>query len=83
MRRYGKIFADSREGVRQVKFEENLKKLETIVDGMESGQMNLDAMIKAFEDGRKLVTQCRKDLESVQLRIEKVTKGGEIAELEI
>ena len=50
---------------------------------MESGQMNLDAMIKAFEDGRKLVTQCRKDLESVQLRIEKVTKGGEIAKLEI
>lgn len=66
-----------------MKFEENLKKLETIIDGMESGQMNLDAMIKAFEDGRKLVTQCRKDLESVQLRIEKVTKGGEIAELEI
>ena len=66
-----------------MKFEENLKKLETIVDGMESGQMNLDAMIKAFEDGRTLVTQCRKDLESVQLRIEKVTKGGEIAELEI
>ena len=66
-----------------MKFEENLKKLETIVDGMESGQMNLHAMIKAFEDGRKLVTQCRKDLESVQLRIEKVTKGGEIAELEI
>ena len=83
MRRYGKISANGREGAQQVKFEENLKKLETIVDGMESGQMNLDAMIKAFEDGRKLVTQCRKDLESVQLRIEKVTKGGEIAELEI
>ena len=66
-----------------MKFEDNLKKLETIVDGMESGQMNLDAMIKAFEDGRKLVSECRKDLESVRQRIEKVTKGGEIAELEI
>ncbi|MBQ5794890.1 MAG: exodeoxyribonuclease VII small subunit [Kiritimatiellae bacterium] len=66
-----------------MKFEDNLKKLETIVDGMESGQMNLDAMIKAFEDGRKLVSECRKDLESVRQRIEKVTKGGEIAEMEI
>ena len=66
-----------------MKFEDNLKKLEAIVDGMESGQMNLDAMIKAFEDGRKLVKECRKDLESVQWRIEKVTKSGEIAELEI
>ena len=72
-----------REGALQVKFEENLRKLEDIVDGMESGQMNLDAMIKAFEDGRKLVAECRKDLESVRQRIEKVTKGGEIAELEI
>lgn len=66
-----------------MKFEDNLKKLEAIVDEMESGQMNLDAMIKAFEDGRKLVKECRKDLEGVQQRIEKVTKSGEIAELEI
>jgi exodeoxyribonuclease VII small subunit len=54
-----------------VKFEDNLKKLESIVDGMESGQMNLDDMIKAFENGRKLAAECRKDLESVQQRIEK------------
>ena len=59
-----------------MKFEDNLKKLEAIVDEMESGQMNLDAMIKAFEDGRKLVKECRKDLEGVQQRIEKVTKSG-------
>lgn len=66
-----------------MKFEDNLKKLESIVDGMESGQMNLDDMIKAFENGRKLAAECRKDLESVQQRIEKVTKGGEIAEMPI
>ena len=66
-----------------MKFEDNLKKLEGIVDVMESGKMNLDEMLKAFEDGRKLVSECRRDLESVQQRIEKVTKGGETAELEI
>lgn len=66
-----------------MKFEDNLKKLEGIVDAMESGKMNLDDMIKSFEDGRKLVAECRKDLESVQQRIEKVTKGGELAEMEI
>jgi exodeoxyribonuclease VII small subunit len=66
-----------------MKFEDNLKKLEGIVDGMESGKMNLDEMIRSFEDGRRLVAECRKDLESVQQRIEKVTKGGEIAGLEI
>ena len=30
----------------------------------------------AFEDGRKLVDECQKDLESIRQRIEKVTKGG-------
>lgn len=45
--------------------------------------MNLDEMIKSFEEGRKLVSECRKDLESVRLRIEKVTKGGDVAGFEI
>ena len=38
--------------------------------------MNLDEMIKAFEEGRKLVTECQKDLDSIRQRIEKVTKDG-------
>ena len=36
-------------------FEDNLKKLEQLVAKMESGDMKLDDMIKAFEEGRKLV----------------------------
>lgn len=59
-----------------MKFEDNLKKLEGLVDKMESGEMNLDEMIKAFEEGRKLVTECQKDLDSIRQRIEKVTKDG-------
>lgn len=57
-------------------FEENLKALEALVAKMESGGMPLDDMIKSFEAGRKLVDQCAKDLESIRLRIEKVTKVG-------
>ena len=59
-----------------MKFEDNIKKLEGLVAKMESGEMNLDEMIKAFEDGRTLVAECQKDLESIRLRIEKVTKDG-------
>ena len=59
-----------------MKFEDNLKTLEGLVAKMESGAMNLDEMIKAFEEGRKLVTECQKDLESIRQRIEKVTKSG-------
>ena len=60
-----------------MKFEDNLKKLEGLVGKMESGEMNLDEMIKAFEEGRKLVAECQQDLDSIRQRIEKVTKSGE------
>ena len=66
-----------------MKFEDNLKKLEGLVGKMESGEMNLDEMIKAFEEGRKLVTDCQKDLDSIRQRIEKVTKDGQVAPLEV
>lgn len=63
-----------------MKFEDNLKKLEGLVAKMESGEMNLDEMIKSFEEGRKLVADCQKDLESIRLRIEKVTQDGTVGE---
>ena len=66
-----------------MKFEDNLKKLEGLVGKMESGEMNLDEMIKAFEDGRKLVAECQKDLDSIRQRIEKVTKDGSVEEMKI
>ena len=66
-----------------MKFEDNLKKLEGLVAKMESGEMNLDEMIKSFEEGRKLVAGCQKDLESIRLRIEKVTQGGSVEPLKV
>ena len=66
-----------------MKFEDNLKQLEELVAKMESGGLDLDAMIKSFEEGRKLVETCQKDLESIKLRIEKVTKSGTVEPMEI
>lgn len=59
-----------------MKFEENLGSLEKIVRRMESGEMKLDEMIAAFEEGRALVKTCQDDLESIRLKIEKVTSSG-------
>ena len=55
------------------KFEESLDRLEAIVAEMESGELSLDAMMKKFEEGRKLTQFCTKELESIRQRIEKVT----------
>lgn len=66
-----------------MKFEENLKKLETLVTKMEGGELNLDEMIKAFEEGRALVKTCQDDLEAIRLKIEKVTKSGSVEPLNV
>lgn len=63
-----------------MKFEEALKTLEALVDRMEAGGLSLDETIKCYEEGRKLVETCQKELKSVQARIEKVTKSGEVEE---
>ena len=63
-----------------MKFEDNLKRLEALVAKMESGELGLDDMIAAFERGRKLAEECQKELDAIRLRIEKVTKSGEVEE---
>ena len=57
------------------KFEEALARLEKIVSEMESGDLQLDDMLKKFEEGRKLVQLCSAELESIRQRIEKVTSA--------
>ena len=54
------------------KFEESLARLEKLVSEMEHGNLPLDDMMKRFEEGRRLVGVCTKELESIRQRIEKV-----------
>lgn len=61
-------------------FEEALKKLERLVDKLEAGGLSLDETIKCYEEGKHLVDVCQRELKSVQLRIEKVTKSGDLEE---
>ena len=58
-----------------MKFEENLAKLEGIVSEMESGRLSLDDMMGRFEEGKKLVASCSRELEQIRQRIEKVVSG--------
>lgn len=64
-------------------FEDALKKLESLVAEMESGDLPLDTMMKDFEEGRKLVALCTKELDGIKQRIEKVTATGGAEPLEV
>jgi exodeoxyribonuclease VII small subunit len=62
-------------------FEQSLKRLEQVVDEMESGDLSLESMIGHFEEGSKLVELCTRKLNEVEQKIEKlVKKDGVLAE---
>lgn len=62
---------------KKMSFEDSLKRLDKLVEEMESGEMELDAMISAFEEGQLLVKACTEKLNEVERKIEKVVKDGE------
>ena len=57
-------------------FQEALKKLERIVDEMESGDLPLEAMLARFEEGTRLVKICQTKLEEAELKIQKLEKNA-------
>lgn len=52
------------------KFEDAIKKLENIVDDLESGELNLDDAIKKYEEGMKLSGFCYTKLQEIQKKVE-------------
>ena len=61
-------------------FETALKSLEEIVNQLDSGEIDLDKAVEAYERGTKLKEHCEKKLKEAQLRIEKieVDKDGDL-----
>ena len=57
-------------------FEEALKKLESIVEQMEGGELPLETMLARFEEGVRLVKSCQTRLEEAELKINKLEKNS-------
>jgi exodeoxyribonuclease VII small subunit len=55
-------------------FEESLKKLETIVDQLEKGDMALEDSLKLFEEGVGLSARCKKELDAAEGKIQMLVK---------
>ena len=61
----------------EVKFEDALKKLETIVSDLESADLSLDASLAKYEEGVKLVRFCQRKLGEAKNKIEILVKTKE------
>jgi len=61
------------------RFEDTFKKLETIVNKLEGGDLPLEETMKLFEEGMRLSRLCSERLAEVQKRVEillKTEDGG-------
>lgn len=58
-------------------FEKAMARLQTLSDELESGKLSLEDSIGGFEEGMKLVKQCRKALEQAEARIVKLVRDEE------
>jgi len=59
------------------KFEDALKRLETIVETLESGEVDLEKSLELFEEGRGLSRQCLERLQEMEQKVRKVIEKAD------
>jgi len=55
-------------------FEESLKRLETVVDQLEKGELTLEESLKLFEEGVNLTANCKQELDAAEGKVQMLVK---------
>jgi len=61
----------------QPSFEDALKRLETIVEELESGELSLEDSIARYEEGMKLSRRLTQTLDEAEKRIERLVENAD------
>ena len=69
--------------IKELKFEDGLKKLEELVNQLDDGSLSLEESISYYEIGVKLKSHCEKLLKTAELKILKVSDKEKIATEEL
>ena len=62
---------------RAINFEQSLKQLETLVESLETGNLNLDESLKSFEKGIKITRDCQSALSDAEQRVRILTNDSD------
>ena len=57
-------------------FEEAMKRLESIVDAMESEDLALETLLSRYEEGMKLARVCQAKIADAELKIQQLEKNA-------
>lgn len=63
--------------IADMKFETALTELETIVQSMENGKLELEASIAAYRRGMELMKHCQQQLTDAEQQV-RILEGGEL-----
>ena len=69
--------------IKELKFEDGLKKLEELVNQLDDGSLSLEESISHYEIGVKLKSHCEKLLKTAELKILKVSDKEKIVTEEL
>ena len=72
MSKQAKTAPDQTAGGKELPFEEALKKLEGIVESIESDELSLEALLARFEEGTRLAKICQSKLTEAELKIQQL-----------
>ena len=72
MSKQAKAAPDQAAGGKDLPFEEALKKLEGIVESIESDELSLEALLARFEEGTRLAKICQSKLTEAELKIQQL-----------
>lgn len=64
------------DAAKSLPFEEALKKLEGIVEAMESEELPLEALLARYEEGARLAKICQEKLAEAELKIRQLEKNA-------
>jgi exodeoxyribonuclease VII small subunit len=62
----------SANNVSKLTFEQSMRRLEEIIDNLESGNVELENAINLYTEGIKLQEHCKNKLENAKLKIDKI-----------
>ena len=70
--------------MKEMSFEDKIKKLETIVTELESGEVDLDNAIEKYTEAMKLSKECSDKLTEVTEKVNKIlNENGKLEDFEV
>ena len=69
---------------KKIKFEDKIKELETIIDELENGTLDLEVSIEKYTNAMKLIKECNEQLTNIENKVTKmISENGEEIEYKV